>query len=157
MGALGWGDDVRLSIVKTIIIVAFHVATIIIIFNKYPDPVDYNLFVEKALIPLPKINIYQQYVENIVFASGLSIVFNAFCARIEMGEAWDTSSFICNRWTFIYAILMYSGAALHLLMFLMANSIILWRIYQIEVFLLVGFLDLDRLEVLYNYFVKAKK
>jgi hypothetical protein len=144
-----------LPVKKSIISVGFYVAMIIIIFNKCPEPVNVNLLQEIGL--LPSVNIYQQYIVNIVFASGLSIVFNALCARIELGAEWGNSDYVCNRWTFIYAGLLYSGAILGFLMFFVANSIILWRIYQIVSFFLVAFLDLDRVEALCNYFFTGRK
>jgi hypothetical protein len=143
---------VRLSIGKSIIVVGFYVIMLVLFFNYCSEPLDTDTNVDALGIFLPKFNIYQIYVMDVISASIFSMMFNALCARIELGVEWCDSSFFDNRWTFIYICLFCSGVVLFFLMFFVPNPIISWRIYQVINFLLIAFLDMDKVEAICNYF-----
>jgi hypothetical protein len=144
-----------LPAIKSIIIVGFYVVMLVLFFSYNSEQVDVNHVVLGKFTSTP--NIYQKYIENIGLASMFSMIFNMFCARIELGSKWYNSSFVLNRWAAIDLCLLYSGAILFFLMFFVPNPIILWRIYQILNFVLVAFLDFDTVEYLLHYFFKERK
>jgi hypothetical protein len=142
---------VRLSIGKSIIVVGFYVIMLVLFFNYCSEPLDTDTNVDAFGIFLPKFNIYQVYVMDVISASTCAIFFNMFCARIENTD-WSGSDFVLNRWTAIELCLVYSGSILCFLMFFVPNPIISWRIYQVINFLLIAFLDMDKVEAICNYF-----
>jgi hypothetical protein len=125
---------------------------LILFFNYYSEPIPLGPM-ELTMMPTTHttMNIYQVYVMNVFSASMFAMFFNMFCARYELGNEWIDSSFVFNRWTFIELFSVYSGITLWGLMFFIPNSIILWRIYQVISFILIVFLDLDKVAFIFNY------
>jgi hypothetical protein len=121
---------------------------LVFFFNYFSELFDINTDVPV----IPTMNIYQFYVMAVLAASICAMGFNMFCARIELDREWDSSSFFFNRWTVIYMCLIYSGLTLCFLMFFIPNPLILWRIYQVINFFLIAFLDLARVESIFNYY-----